>query len=470
MTGPEPFTGLRFQLLGPLRAWRGTTELDLGQMQQRVVLAVLLLHADSPVGRDQLVDAVWGWAVPARAANLLQRHVSGLRRVLEPDRPPRAPSGLLAWTEASYLLTPGPAQLDVRTFDGLIEQAHTARAEGDRAKTSEALHAALDLWHGQALRGPDRTVGRRRARPARGAPPERPGGTHRGRPVPRRRLRPRGRDTPAHRRASAAGGLPRSAHAGPAPCRTAGGGAGGLPPRPPPAARRTRHRAGTAAAPSAREDPGRRPGARHRCGQPPRADRGTGGPRAPRHGRHRPADDRRPRPTPASRRRFRRPGGGDRPARLLPARRGRGSGTGWRRRDGRHHGDRRHGRGRQDHPGRALGPPGPRPVPRRTALRQFARLRPERHCHAPRRGDPGIPGRARCLKRNASRSIHRDRSASTGACWRTAACWSCWTTPRTPIRYARCCPARRTASASSPAAACSPVWSSPRGPSRSASA
>ncbi|GHA58949.1 SARP family transcriptional regulator [Streptomyces tauricus] len=153
MTGPEPFTGLRFQLLGPLRAWRGTTELDLGQMQQRVVLAVLLLHADSPVGRDQLVDAVWGWAVPARAANLLQRHVSGLRRVLEPDRPPRAPSGLLAWTEAGYLLTPGPAQLDVRTFDGLIEQAHTARAEGDRAKTSEALHAALDLWHGRLCEG-----------------------------------------------------------------------------------------------------------------------------------------------------------------------------------------------------------------------------------------------------------------------------------------------------------------------------
>ncbi|MFH8468014.1 AfsR/SARP family transcriptional regulator [Streptomyces sp. NPDC017991] len=153
MTGPEPFTGLRFQLLGPLRAWRGTTELDLGQMQQRVVLAVLLLHADTPMGRDQLVDAVWGWAVPARAANLLQRHVSGLRRVLEPERPPRAPSGLLAWTEAGYLLTPGPAQLDVRAFDGLIERAHSARARGDRAGTAEALHAALGLWHGRLCEG-----------------------------------------------------------------------------------------------------------------------------------------------------------------------------------------------------------------------------------------------------------------------------------------------------------------------------
>ncbi|MFJ8937469.1 BTAD domain-containing putative transcriptional regulator [Streptomyces sp. NPDC102365] len=91
--------------------------------------------------------------MPARAANLLQRHVSGLRRVLEPERPPRAPSGLLVWTEAGHLLTPGPARLDVRTFDDLIERAHSARARGDRAGTAEGLHTALDLWHGRLCEG-----------------------------------------------------------------------------------------------------------------------------------------------------------------------------------------------------------------------------------------------------------------------------------------------------------------------------
>ncbi|MEU6142931.1 BTAD domain-containing putative transcriptional regulator [Streptomyces sp. NPDC047081] len=153
MTGPEPFTGLRFQLLGPLRAWRGATELDLGQMQQRVVLAVLLLHADAPISRDQLVDAVWGQAVPARAANLLQRHVSGLRRALEPERPPRAPSGLLNWTEAGYLLTLGAGRLDVRAFDELIDRAHAARARGELTVAAQALHRALGLWHGRLCEG-----------------------------------------------------------------------------------------------------------------------------------------------------------------------------------------------------------------------------------------------------------------------------------------------------------------------------
>ena len=94
---------LRFGVLGPLRVWRGETIVDLGPLQQRVVLAVLALQAGRPVGRQQMINAVWGNAPPRNAVNLVQRHVSGLRQVLEPDRPGRAPSSLLAWTDAGYL-------------------------------------------------------------------------------------------------------------------------------------------------------------------------------------------------------------------------------------------------------------------------------------------------------------------------------------------------------------------------------
>ena len=69
---------LRFSVLGPLRVWRHGTAVDLGPVQQRVVLAVLALPAGRPVGRQQMIDAVWGEAQPRNAVNLVQRHVSGL--------------------------------------------------------------------------------------------------------------------------------------------------------------------------------------------------------------------------------------------------------------------------------------------------------------------------------------------------------------------------------------------------------
>jgi DNA-binding SARP family transcriptional activator len=72
---------VRFDVLGPLRAMRGVDDVALGAVQQRVVLAVLLLHANRPIARQQLLDAVWGQDAPTYAVNLLQKHVSGLRRV-----------------------------------------------------------------------------------------------------------------------------------------------------------------------------------------------------------------------------------------------------------------------------------------------------------------------------------------------------------------------------------------------------
>ena len=94
----------RFGVLGPLRVWHGDSVIDLGPVQQRVVLAVLLLQAGHPVSRERLISAVWGETPPTRAVNLVQRHISHLRRVLGPGSAGQATSSL-AWTDAGYLLT-----------------------------------------------------------------------------------------------------------------------------------------------------------------------------------------------------------------------------------------------------------------------------------------------------------------------------------------------------------------------------
>jgi DNA-binding SARP family transcriptional activator/tetratricopeptide (TPR) repeat protein len=127
--------------------------LSLGPLQQRAVLAVLLLHANRPMGREQIIDAVWGPAAPAYAVNLIQKHVSSLRRVLEPARPGREPSTLLSWTEGRYLLTVQAGGLDLEVFDREVNRARAARAAGDLHRSSESLHAAMRLWRGSACDG-----------------------------------------------------------------------------------------------------------------------------------------------------------------------------------------------------------------------------------------------------------------------------------------------------------------------------
>jgi DNA-binding SARP family transcriptional activator len=145
--------GMRFQVLGPLKAWRGDTALNLGPVQQRVVLAVLLMLQNRSIGRQQIISAVWGEAEPSYATNLLHRHISGLRRVLEPDRPARAAPGQLTWTEAGYLLTVPAGSVDLEIFDRDVDQARRARTDGDLPAAAEGLRSALALWRGPACEG-----------------------------------------------------------------------------------------------------------------------------------------------------------------------------------------------------------------------------------------------------------------------------------------------------------------------------
>src|SRR5918999_825200 len=77
---------LGFRLLGALEVELGDRVLPVGGRRQQAVLALLLLHANSVVPRDRLIDALWGERPPETAANSLQVAVHGLRRVLGAER------------------------------------------------------------------------------------------------------------------------------------------------------------------------------------------------------------------------------------------------------------------------------------------------------------------------------------------------------------------------------------------------
>jgi DNA-binding SARP family transcriptional activator len=148
-TGDAP----RFEILGPLRAWLGDQELVLGPHKQRAVLATLLVNANKSVSTHQIVDAVWLDDPPSNGANVVQKYVAGLRRVLEPGREPRSPGQLLTRTQSGYLLRVAPGTLDAETFAALEREAQDARGQDRLPEATQRLTEALALWRGEVLAG-----------------------------------------------------------------------------------------------------------------------------------------------------------------------------------------------------------------------------------------------------------------------------------------------------------------------------
>ena len=150
---PDRAGRLRFQVLGPVRAWRGDRPLPLGPPQQRAVLAMLLLHAGRPVSVPQLVDALWDERPPPRAVGTVRTYISRLRGLLEPERAPRQHAQLLVSSGGGYALRlPGEA-LDAACFEERLVTARRLRRAGDTAGAYEQLRGALALPEGTALAG-----------------------------------------------------------------------------------------------------------------------------------------------------------------------------------------------------------------------------------------------------------------------------------------------------------------------------
>ena len=59
---------MRFAALGPLEVSRNGSPLPLGGPKPRTLVALLLLHANRPVMRDQLIDALWADGPPPSAS------------------------------------------------------------------------------------------------------------------------------------------------------------------------------------------------------------------------------------------------------------------------------------------------------------------------------------------------------------------------------------------------------------------
>jgi DNA-binding SARP family transcriptional activator/WD40 repeat protein len=134
---------MRYGLLGSLDVRDGSRTVSLPQGRQRLLLAVLLLHPNQTLSRDQLIDALWGEAPPATAVGSLHNLVSGLRKALG--------NGVLATDGRSYRLRVADGELDVQRFDALMKRGQDALVEGDAERAAALLDRGLALWRGAPL-------------------------------------------------------------------------------------------------------------------------------------------------------------------------------------------------------------------------------------------------------------------------------------------------------------------------------
>jgi DNA-binding SARP family transcriptional activator len=140
--------GLDVRILGPLSIERDGAPLALGGMQQRAVLAALLLQEGHVVPADSLIDLLWGESQPPPTARTtMQGYISKLRKLLTAA----APMAVLETEGAGYRLKIDPECFDLRRFEALAESGRTALAGGDPTTASRVLTEALGLWRGLPL-------------------------------------------------------------------------------------------------------------------------------------------------------------------------------------------------------------------------------------------------------------------------------------------------------------------------------
>jgi DNA-binding SARP family transcriptional activator len=139
---------VEFRILGPLEVVADGNPVALGTLKERLVLGVLLLHANEFVSRERLIDDLWGEAPQPTARKAVNVYLSKVRKALNV-----AGADPIATGSGGYRLHLEPEMLDASRVQVLVAEAKERVAKGELARAAERFQEALTLWRGPTLAG-----------------------------------------------------------------------------------------------------------------------------------------------------------------------------------------------------------------------------------------------------------------------------------------------------------------------------
>lgn len=107
---------VRYQILGPLRVWRGNHELKVHRPELRALLATLLLAPSRPVPATRIQATVWRGVQPGHPIDAVQRLIADLDRLIDPGLTGMDGGRLVGLSNGSYLLAVEKGCLDAVEF------------------------------------------------------------------------------------------------------------------------------------------------------------------------------------------------------------------------------------------------------------------------------------------------------------------------------------------------------------------
>ncbi|MFF5717772.1 BTAD domain-containing putative transcriptional regulator [Streptomyces buecherae] len=138
LTEPVRADRSRFELLGPVRAWRDDIEVSPRWPRQQALLCLLLLRKGRPVTVREAATALWGVQQPAQPPAVIHSYVAQLRRTVGAE--------VLRGAGRDGYVLDGDVRTDVGEFQRREAAVDEALRRGDRRAARALLGEVLERW------------------------------------------------------------------------------------------------------------------------------------------------------------------------------------------------------------------------------------------------------------------------------------------------------------------------------------